>query len=83
MSGPRPNVVFKVANICATLSSFATSQVIGIAVVENSPATSLATCATWSAERAATATLAPSLANANAIARPIPRPPPVINAILF
>src|SRR5437762_6746089 len=44
--------------------------------------TSLITCRSFSRRRPATATLAPSRANARAIARPIPVPPPVMSATL-
>ncbi len=44
--------------------------------------TSLITSRSFSNRRPATATLAPSRANASAIARPIPVPPPVISATL-
>src|SRR5216683_1586766 len=44
--------------------------------------TSLITSRSFSNRLPATATLAPSRANASAIARPIPVPPPVINATL-
>ena len=45
-------------------------------------AMALVVSASSASERAATATLAPCCANCRAMARPIPRPPPVIRAVL-
>src|SRR5712692_2827182 len=80
MSGPRPNFSFTRSSSRATLSEYATSHSTANASVPNSSAISFATFSICSRVRAATATFAPSRASAKAMARPMPRPPPVIRA---